>query len=63
MASRHCLEEAHSLEREWDVKLHNQHSTIRILLLLLLVIMKRITLTTKPLLLAFFLCGRPGAKY
>lgn len=62
MASRHCLEEAHSLEREWDVKLHNQHSTIRILLLLL-VIMKRITLTTKPLLLAFFLCGRPGAKY
>ena len=60
-ASRHCLEEAHSLEREWDVKLHNQHSTIRILLLL--VIMKRITLTKKPLFLAFFLCGRPGAKH
>ena len=61
MASRHCLEEAHRLEREWNVKLHNQHSTIRILLLL--VIMKRITLTIKPLFLVFFLCGRPCAKH
>lgn len=61
MASRQRLEEAHSLEREWDVKLHSQHSTIRILLLL--VIMERITLTTKPLFLAFFLCSRPCAKH
>lgn len=35
MVSRNCLEESQSLEREGDVKLHNPHSMLSIIIIMM----------------------------